>query len=281
MAYETILFQKEGPICIITLNRPLRLNAISIQVVKDLNQAIDDVENDDEIRVAIITGAPRPDGRPCFSAGVDAKEIAEKGIAAVWGQKPDLTRRITSLYNNHDVLNTAKMRDRLERLSKPLIAAVDGICAAGGFETAMCADILIAAETASFSDPHIANMGIVGGGGITVRMTRLMGAQRAKEMAFTGEPMDGREAWRVGLASHVYASDKLMEEAKKLARKIAEMRPAAIRLAKATCNASVDLDLDDALRHSYMCSIASMEGIQEEGFKAFSEKRDPTFRKGV
>lgn len=279
MPYESILFQKEGPICIVTLNRPERLNAISIQMIKELNQAVDEIENDDEIRVVIITGAPRPDGRPCFCAGNDAKEIADKGIAAVWGQEPDVIRRITSLYNNYDVLNTAKMRDRLERLSKPVIAAIDGVCAAGGFETAMCADILLAAETARFSDPHIANMGIVGGGGITVRMTRLMGAQKAKELAFTGEAMDGKEALRVGLVAHVYTSDKLMEEAKKLARKIASMRPTAIKLAKASCNASVDLSLDEALRHSYMCSIASMSGIQEEGFKAFSEKRDPGFRK--
>jgi len=278
--YETILFEKEDHICIITLNRPQRLNALSMQLIDELSKVVDDIEADDEIRVAIITGASRQDGRPCFSAGVDIKEIAEKGIGSVWGQKPDIVRRIEGLYKYFDVMDTNKMRDKLEKMSKPLIAAIDGVCAAGGLETAMCADIILVAETARIMDPHIPNLGMVGGGGITTRMVRLIGAQMAKEMAFTGEPIDGKEAWRIGFANHVYPSEKLMEEAKKLARKIAEMRPVAIRLAKASCNASIDLSLDEALRHSYLCAIASMVGAGEEGFKAFSEKRDPTFRKG-
>lgn len=278
MPYETILFDVQEHVCTITLNRPQRMNAFSSKSVEELEDAVSRIEGNDDIRVAILTGAPRPDGTPCFSAGMDIKEIADKGIAAMWGQRADVTRRVGSLYTHFDVTTTNRMRDRLEKMSKPLIAAIDGVCAAGGLETAMCADIILVAETARIFDPHIPNLGLVGGGGITVRMTRLAGMQRAKEMAFTGEPIDGSEAWRIGFANHVYPSTQLMEEARRLALKIAQMNPAAIRLAKSSCNATVDLDLDDALRYSYLCAIASMSGVEEEGFKAFTEKREPHFR---
>jgi len=236
MNYETINFERHGRTGMLVLNRPHRLNALSSHTVVEMNDLLDAVQDDDTVRVLIITGAPRADGRPCFCAGADLNETAEAGSI--------LEKERTVLDCGEGLINPMEnaMRvlfGRLRGYSKPVIAAIDGICSARGIELAVSCDIILVSETAQISDLHIKNMGRISGGGVTAMLPHAFGLYRAKEMAFTGEPIDGKEAWRLGFANHVFAPDKLMDGAKALAEKIAAMQPDAVRTAKASMNASL------------------------------------------
>lgn len=272
MTYETLIYQKEDSIGIVTLNRPQRLNALSRQLQDELLSVLDEVEADGEVRVIIITGTPRPDGQPCFSAGADLKEIAtssgDRGNPIVKLSKELMDRGIEP--------HLAGVCSRLETLGKPSIAAIDGVCTAGGLELALSCDMRVVSETAQISDLHIKNLGSIGGAGVTVRLARAVGPAKAKEIMFTGEPINGQEALRIGLANRVFPPAKLLAGARELARKIAAMRPEALALAKAAMSASMDLEIGKALRYSYLCSTA-LPAL--EGARAFAEKRPPPHTK--
>ena len=161
---------------------------------------------------------------------------------------------------------------RLETMGKPSIAAIDGVCTAGGLELALSCDIRVASETAQISDLHIKNLGSIGGAGVTVRLARTVGPAWGKEIMFTGEPLNGQEAVGMGLCNHVFPPNRLLEGAIALARRFAAMRPQALAMAKAAMNAAMDLDIERALRYSYAGAAVLPSA---EGARAFAEKQPP------
>lgn len=261
MVYGEIVVTRDEGVTVITLNRPRTLNAVGTNMMRELNAALDGIAADNTSQVLIITGAPRPDGRPCFSAGMDLKEAAESGRRftpqiGIVGAAEALSS-LASIESGFQLLC-----DRLESFSKATIAAIDGVCTAGGLELALCCDLRVVSETAQISDLHLKNLGTIGGAGATVRLTRLVGAAKAKEIVLTGEPVDGREAWRIGLANRVVSPSRLMPEAKALGKRIAGMNGEGVRMAKSSINASLDMDLREALRYSYLCVASIESGVQ-------------------
>jgi len=255
MKFETLKYEKEEGFVVVTMNRPERLNAFNRKFSEEFNLAFHEVLKDNDIKCWIITGAPRPDGRPCFSSGGDLKDDAE-GIPR-W-DNPD---HMGPLFLEQDKLfppNTpaGRLWYKRPRLMGPKftnmvwspkisIAAVDGIATAGGIELALSCDIILASETAQFLDSHVKNLKIaIGKGSVTTTLTKRVGYNKALEICILGEPIDGNEAYRIGLANQVYPPDKLMERAKEMARKIAGMRPAAVQMTKLACRSVFDLNFN-------------------------------------
>lgn len=266
MPYETILYEKENGVVTITLNRPERLNAISAQLLRELDQAVDEVERDEEVKVFIITGAPRPDGRPCFSAGFDLKEAAERGPEA----QLTILDRVEDLPRFIDI----EIFDKIDALGKPSIAAIDGVCTAGSLALALSCDMRVVSETAQIMDLEIKNVGSFGAT-VPTKLPRVVGLAKAKEIMFTGDPVDGNEAVRIGLANKVFPPDKMLQGAKELANKVAQRRAVAVRMAKAAINASEDMEFAQSHRYSYLCAAAMPPS---GGAKAFIEKRRQDFK---
>jgi enoyl-CoA hydratase len=255
MDFENIIVEKDGVIAVITLNRPQQLNALSHGLIKDLSLAMREFDQDDQIRVIIVTG-----GEKVFAAGADIKEMAERG---------PFDERL------HERL---VYRDCINRISKPVIAAVSGFALGGGCELAMSCDIIVAAENARFGQPEV-NIGIIPGSGGTQRLTHLVGKHRAMEMVLTGDFMSAADAERFGLVNRVVPLEMLMEEAKGIANKIAAKPALAIKAAKEAVLKSANLPLDEGLdfeRKSFWLLFASED--RSEGMKAFLEKRKPQFK---
>jgi len=255
MDFENVIVEKDGVIAVITLNRPQQLNALSYGLFKDLSLAMQELDHDDQIRVIIVTG-----GEKVFAAGADIKEMAERGPF-----DERLQERLA-------------YRDRINKISKPVIAAVSGFALGGGCELAMSCDIIIAAENARFGQPEV-NIGIIPGSGGTQRLTHLVGKHRAMEMMLTGEFMSAADAERFGLVNRVVPVELLMEEAKGVAKKIAAKPALAIKAAKEAILKSANLPLDEGLdfeRKTFWLLFASED--RSEGMKAFLEKRKPQFK---
>ncbi len=280
--FENLLYDEEAAVGIITLNRPERLNAFSSGLQQELDGLLDELEKRDQVRCVIITGAPRADGRPCFSAGADMKQMAESGTASLRldmiGKTPEeaILASIQDGAEGADSLGPLPL-SRVYRFSKPLIAAVDGICTAGGLELAMCCDLRIVAETAQISDLHMKNLGRLGGAGVQTRLPQLVGLAKAKEIIWTGIPIDGREAYRIGWANQVCASDELMDRAKSLAKTLASMNPFGMRVSKVVLNASLSQTTYESLRFADLLHL--LAGFMRPknfaaGVEAFAKRRD-------
>lgn len=222
MNYETIIFEKKGAVAIITLNRPQKRNAINEQMNKELFQAFGEVENDDQVKVMILTGGPE-----CFSGGADLSEVAS-GPGKPTGPNP------------------FKL---LADMTKPTIAAIAGPCVAGGLELALICDLRVASEKARIGDAHI-RMGLIGGGGGPTRLARLIGVARAKELILTGDTVDGKEAYRIGLVNQVFPQEKFMEAAMELAGKIASNSALALRLSKKAVDGAADMEESQSLHYT-------------------------------
>lgn len=222
MNYETIIFEKKGAVAIITLNRPQKRNAINEQMNKELFQAFGEVENDDQVKVMILTGGPE-----CFSGGADLSEVAS-GPGKPTGPNP------------------FKL---LADMTKPTIAAIAGPCVAGGLELALICDLRVASEKARIGDAHI-RMGLIGGGGGPTRLARLIGVARTKELILTGDTVDGKEAYRIGLVNQVLPQEKFMEAAMELAGKIASNSALALRLSKKAVDGAADMEESQSLHYT-------------------------------
>jgi enoyl-CoA hydratase len=258
VSYENIIFDREGAVATITVNRPKVLNALNQATIAEIGAALREVEDDPALRVAIITGA----GDKAFVAGADINELRALPSA-------EAARHMAE--RGHQVgLYMAQMR-------KILIAAVNGFALGGGCELAMSCDIRLAADIARFGQPEI-NLGIIPGWGGTQRLTRLVGPGMAKLLTVTGEMIGADEALRIGLVERVYPAAELLEAARALARQIAGQAPLAVAAIKQAVNRGQDMALADACMYeaALFGAIVPTEDAKE-GTGAFVEKRKPTW----
>ncbi|MCC7309579.1 MAG: enoyl-CoA hydratase/isomerase family protein [Acidobacteria bacterium] len=257
MPYETITLEKDGKVAVITINRPDKLNALSSTVHVEGVAALDELRNDDGVRVVVITGS----GEKAFIAGADISEFE--------GKTP-VTQR--AVFQERTLFNT------IDTFPKPVIAMVNGFCLGGGNELALACDLRICSENAKFSQPEI-NLGIIPGGGGSQRLTRLVGEGRSMEMILTGEMIDAETAYRFGLVNHVYPAAELRAKTMELASKIAEKAPIALQLAKEAVKFASRSNLDEGLRREVdLFAICFSTEDKQEGVSAFLEKRKPEFK---
>jgi enoyl-CoA hydratase len=261
MSYETIHYEKDEGIGIVTLNRPDRLNALSFKMKDELSVVFDEMEKDDAVRVVILTG-----GEKAFSSGADIKErTSDKGAGS---QYEYYFRQKKS----HEFYS------KIENFEKPVIAAISGVAVGGGCELSMVCDLRIASDSARFGVPEV-KIGIIPAAGGTQRLPRLIGVTKAKELLFTGDFIDAQEAYRLGLVNRVVPVDELMGEARALARKLLDNPPLSIKFAKRAVNTGMQLDLASALDYeTYCAALLAFSEDRQEGFKAFVEKRKPKFK---
>lgn len=256
MAFETIIVDIDDYVCTIKLNRPDAMNALNQSVLDEICTALEEGDASDKVRVSIITGSEK-----AFAAGADIREMSELSFVEV--SKGNLF---------------AQAADRLEKIRKPVIAAVSGYALGGGCELAMACDFIIAAENAKFGQPEV-NLGVMAGLGGTQRLTRYVGKSKAMDMNLTGRFMAAEEAERAGLVSRVVPAKKLMEEAQNAAQKIAEKSQIATLAIKESVNRSYETTLSEGLlfeRRVFHSMFATED--QKEGMAAFLEKREPQFR---
>lgn len=257
MELKNILLEKEGHLAIVTINRPKALNALNSETLRDLDVVLEDLENDNNIYSVILTGS----GEKAFVAGADISEM--KDLSEEEGREFGL-------------LGNRVFR-RLEKLDKPVIAAISGFALGGGCELAMACDIRIASEKARFAQPE-AGLGITPGFGGTQRLPRLVGEGRAKELIYTCAMIKADEALRIGLVNKVVPLDALMEEAKNMANTIIANGPIAVKLCKDAINRGMQVDIDEAIEIEAgdFGKCFSTED-QKEGMSAFMERRDKNF----
>ncbi len=255
MPYNCIQTEIRGRVALITLDRPEALNAINAELVRELAAALDGFERDDGIGAVVLTGSEK-----AFAAGADIKEMLAKEFA-------DVVR--------HDFIEPWEC---LSRGRKPIVAAVSGYALGGGCEIAMMCDIVLAADTARFGQPEIL-LGTFPGAGGTQRLPRAVGKAKAMEMVLTGRMMDAEEAERAGLVSRVVPAAKLLDEAMRVAAKIAEQSLPSVMMAKESVNRAYQLTLDEGIRFERRL-FQSTFAIEDrrEGMQAFADKRKPDFK---
>lgn len=255
MAYQNIIVETKGQVGLITLNRPKALNALNSELCAEFNEALDGFEDDANIGCIVITGSEK-----AFAAGADIKEMQSKTYMEVY------------------LGDFIGPWDRLSRVRKPVIAAVAGYALGGGCELAMMCDFILAADTAKFGQPEV-SLGVMPGIGGTQRLTRFVGKSKAMEMNLTGRMMDAEEAERSGLVSRVIPADQLMDEAMKVAAKIADFSLPAVMMIKESTNKAYETTLNEGMRFErrlFQSMFATED--QKEGMSAFVEKRSPQFK---
>jgi enoyl-CoA hydratase len=253
---STVNVVREAPIATVQLNRPEVLNALSEELMDELVSSLEQLDNDPEIRCIVLTGSEK-----AFAAGADIKASFVEATPASMLEH-DLTTRW----------------ERVRRIRKPIIAAVSGYCLGGGCELAMTCDIIVASETAQFGQPEV-NLGIIPGAGGTQRLTRVVGKYRAMEIILTGRRVKADEAKAIGLAAQVYSAASWLEDAKALARTIAEKPPIAVRLATEAIDLAWNSTLDAGLefeRKAFYLLFATED--KKEGVDAFMNKRKAVFK---
>jgi len=254
---DFIHVQKEERIAILKVNRPEALNALNESVLKQMDAAIEDLEKDDTVDVVIITGEGK-----AFVAGADI--VAMKDLNAEQGR----------LWGNLG----QKVFRKIETMSKPVIAAVNGFALGGGCELAMACDIRIASEKAKFGQPEV-GLGITPGYSGTQRLPRLVGVAKAKELIFTGEMISADEAERIGLVNKVVKHEDLLAEAKEMAKKILKNAQKAVRYSKMAINRGIETDIDTGIEiEANLFGLCFATKDQKEGMSAFVEKRNPEFK---
>jgi enoyl-CoA hydratase len=251
---EDIKIEKKNEIGIITFNRPEVKNIMDTKMLHELERSLTFFENDDEIRVLIITGDRN------FSAGADIKELKEKHP-----EEAEIFSRLGHKICNH-----------VENMEKPVIAAVSGYTLGAGCEMALACDMRVAGKSTKFGQPEV-NLGLIPGFGGTQRLARLVGIGRAKELILSGRIIDATEAGSIGLANNVVDDDKLLEKAEEMGHILAQKSPLVMKIAKSLINKNSDLKkgLEKEI-FSFSECFATQDHI--EGINAFLEKRKPVFR---
>ena len=256
--YKNILVDVEGRIATILINRPKALNALNTEVLKELEDVFDRLEMDDGVRVCILTG----EGDKAFVAGADISEMRD--------MDPLTAIRYSKL--GHSVFS------KIENLSKPTIAAINGFALGGGCELAMSMDIRIASKDAILGQPEV-KLGVIPGFGGTQRLPRLIGPAKAKELILTGRTITADEAERIGLVNKVVGPDVLMKEARNVAKEIANAGSFAVKNAKFLMNRGLNMDLDSAMTlETQTFGICFSSGEPAEGMGAFLDKKKPNFK---
>lgn len=256
MAYETLIVDVQDHVALVKLNRPDALNALSKQLLSELGEALKTLDRNDSVRAVVLTGSEK-----AFAAGADIKEMADKSFVDMY--KEDFFTEQTEIIN---------------KIRKPIIAAVAGYALGGGCELAMMCDFIIAADNAKFGQPEI-NLGVIAGIGGTQRLTRFVGKSKSMEMHLTGRFMDAEEAERSGLVSRIVPTKDLIENALETAQKIAEKSSIATMAAKEAVNRSYETTLQEGVafeRRLFNALFSTND--QTEGMAAFAEKRTPRFR---
>lgn len=255
MSYTNLLLTIESGYAVVQFNRPDVLNAINIALMTELVDALEMLDRDDEVRCIILTGNEK-----AFAAGADIKEMADASAMEML-QRDQFARW-----------------DRIRKIKKPLIAAVSGFALGGGCELMMTCDMVIASETAKIGQPEI-NIGVIPGAGGTQRLTRAVGKVKAMEMVLTGGMIGAQEALQWGLINKVVPVEYYLQEAKNLAKEIAEKAPVAVKLAKESVLKAFDTTIESGLefeRKNFYLLFSSED--QKEGMKAFVEKRKPEWK---
>ncbi|MFT5511978.1 MAG: enoyl-CoA hydratase [Bacteroidia bacterium] len=245
----------EEHIALIQLNRPKELNALNLQVMGEIRDALKMLDEDDNVRVIIITGNER-----AFAAGADIKQMAGKGAV-------DMLK-----------IDQFSTWDQIRKTKKPIIAAVSGFALGGGCELVMTCDMVVASETAQFGQPEI-KIGIMPGAGGTQRLPRAVGKVKAMEMVLTGNFISADEALKYGLINKVVPTEVYLTEAVRMAKDIAKQSPIAVQLAKESVLKAYEMPLQEALsyeRKNFYMLFATED--QKEGMNAFVEKRKATFK---
>ncbi len=257
MSYKNLLIEKADGLAILYINRPDAMNALNEEVLLELKVLLTELNADNEVRALIVTGT----GDRAFVAGAD--------IAYMQDLNAIDSRRFAQL--GQEVLSM------VEDLEKPVIAAINGFALGGGCELALCADIRLAAENARFGQPEV-NLGITPGFGGTQRLPRIVGEGVAKEIIFTGSMINAEEAYRIGLVNRVYPAENLLDEAKKLAKKIAANAPNAVSLSKVAINKGMQADITTGMAiEADLFGICFSTADQKHGMRAFLNKEKPSF----
>ncbi len=259
MSEEEVLYEVNEGIAKITINRPSKYNALNISVVESLREKFKQAEEDDSIRVVILTGA----GEKAFAAGADITEFKGKN-----------SKTVRALAENGQTLCKY-----MESMSKPVVAAINGFALGGGCEIAMACDIRYASTNARFGQPEI-NLGIIPGFGGSVRLPRLVGLGIAKELVYTGDPIKADEAYRIGLVNKLFDSvDALHIGVHALAKKLVSKPGVALKFCKMSLNNAWTLPIKENLEYEVdrFCEVFDTED-KDEGVDAFLSKREPTFK---
>ena len=257
MDYKNLIVETIKKIGIVKINRPEVLNAVNIETILELEKAMHEFDDNEDILVIIITGEGKS-----FVSGSDISKLAQ--LDALQAREySQIGQRVLSF---------------IENMEKPVIAAVNGYALGSGCELAMACDIRIASEKAKFGQPEV-KLGIIPGHAGTQRLARLVGISIAKELIFTGDIIDAQEALRIGLVNKVVEQESLLEEVNNIANKIVAVGPTAVRLAKTVINRGIDTNLTTASSYETeaFCVVFSTDEAKE-GMNAFLEKRKPNWK---
>lgn len=257
MELKNLLVEKNEGVCTVKINNPQTLNSLNAEVLADLEHAFDQIKDDDEIQIVVLTGEGK-----AFVAGAD--------IAYMSKLNPEEAKKFSE--------DGSRLFRKIETLNKVVIAAVNGYALGGGCELAMACDIRVASIKAKFGQPEV-GLGIIPGFSGTQRLARLVGMGIAKELIFTGGHIDAEEAYRIGLVNKVTEKDNLMEETYKMVDKIKSNSRVALKYAKESINRGTETDIETGIAYeSNMFGLCFSSEDQKEGMNAFIEKRHPNFK---
>ncbi len=258
MNYETISLAHDGPSCVITLNRPDKRNAISVQMMDELMAALKAAESESSVRGVVITGGPA-----FFAAGADLNEALQVKTAP----------QGTQYFKRWHRLNST-----LEELAKPVIAAIEGFCITGGLELALACDLRVAAEGSTFAITS-ARIGTVAGAGGTQRLPRIVGIAHALDILFAADPIDAAHAYRIGLINRLTPKGGALEGAKALVDVYAQRAPLSLALVKRAVHRGMQMDLASAIElETFIVTTIYGTEDKQEGISAFLEKRTARFK---
>ena len=258
---ELIKVKMDEAVAIVTISRPEgnKVNVLTMKAMQELNGAIDEFSSDKNVKVVVITG----EGPYTFVAGADIKEIAKIESKA---QAIDIVQKGQAVFN------------KIEKMNKPVICAINAVCVGGGMELAMACHIRMASDRAKFGQPEVL-LGIIPGFGGTQRLSRICGASKALELLITGDQISAREAYEIGLVNQVFPEGRLLKEAVGLAKKIASRPQVAVRLIQRAVREGSEKSLEEGLNlEAALFGLVCESEDKKEGVRAFLEKRQPKFQ---